>query len=105
MDVQTSKSHGKYFSVVRDGAPVVHITRKYMTRRMAEAAAKCWVAFNGARIPVTVSFTYFTTVADGSTQQRQAASIDAEVSAHASNQDIINSAWRLLTRNWDKPGV
>ncbi|MFC9620259.1 hypothetical protein ACFTXM_09745 [Streptomyces sp. NPDC056930] len=47
MDIQTTKVRGKFFSVVRDGAPVIHITRKYLTRRMAEAAAKCWVAFHG----------------------------------------------------------
>lgn len=47
MDMQTTKVRGKFFTVVRDGAPVVHITRKYLTRRMAEAAAKCWVAFHG----------------------------------------------------------
>ncbi|MEU9560343.1 hypothetical protein [Streptomyces fumanus] len=49
MDMQTTKVRGKFFTVVRDGAPVVHITRKYLTRRMAEAAAKCWVAFRGVR--------------------------------------------------------
>jgi hypothetical protein len=47
MDMQTTKAKGKFFTVVRDGAPVVHITRKYLTRRMAEAAAKCWWAFHG----------------------------------------------------------
>lgn len=47
MDMQTTKANGRFFTVVRDGALVVHITRKYLTRRMAEAAAKCWVAFHG----------------------------------------------------------
>lgn len=48
MDTQTTKTHnGRYFSVVRDGAPVVHTTRKYLTRRMAEASAACWIAFHG----------------------------------------------------------
>jgi hypothetical protein len=47
MDIQTTKTNGHYFTVVRDGAPVVHITSKYVTRRMAEAAAKCWIAFHG----------------------------------------------------------
>jgi len=47
MDIQTTKVNGRFFSVVRDGAPVVHITGKYLTRQMAEAAAKCWVAFHG----------------------------------------------------------
>lgn len=49
MDMQTTKAKGKFFTVVRDGAPVVHITRKYLTRRMAEAAAKCWIAFHGGK--------------------------------------------------------
>ncbi|MFJ9318814.1 hypothetical protein [Streptomyces globisporus] len=49
MDMQTAKVKGKFFTVVRDGAPVVHTTRKYLTRRMAESAAKCWVAFHGEK--------------------------------------------------------
>ncbi|MEG8276409.1 hypothetical protein [Streptomyces sp. AHA2] len=56
MDMQTAKVKGKFFTVVRDGAPVVHITGKYLTRRMAEAAAKCWVAFHVSREPKRIAF-------------------------------------------------
>lgn len=140
MDANTSKVKGKFFTVVRDGAAVIHITRKYLTRRMAEAAAKCWQAFHGEAKPmdrtceigcvdcaehcahctgtnsrpcpkhdptdhVEVSFVYFTPVTDGSTEQRRTATLDCTVPKGLANHDIATRAWRLLTRNWDKPGA
>lgn len=95
----------------------VYRTRDYYTWDMIKADIKCWKEFHMTQtndemkpeaqpvVHYTVSFVYYTHVADGSTEQRHTTSIDVEANRNVKAQDIINSAWKILTRNWPKPGV
>lgn len=111
MNITATKVNGKHYTRVVSNGRIVFRSPGYVTARMAMADARCWIAFHGEAKPmityrpVTASFTYYTPVTDGSTTQRQYASIDAEVPEGMSNHDIAMRAWKLLTRNWDNPGT
>lgn len=107
--MQITQRGGKYYGIVRNGDRIVFATPGYYTAGMARADVSCWLAFHGEAkpmqfTPVTVSFTYYAPVADGSTDQRHTASLDCEVPEGMHNSEIAQHAWKLLTRNWDKPG-
>jgi hypothetical protein len=46
MDITVRISNGRYCGQVRDGRRLMHHTPGYLTKAMALADAKCWVAFN-----------------------------------------------------------